>query len=200
MNEINFNFLTKYKNKNEHDILFNPRSDDEMKKATQYKVPIYTYSELCEKAEKTNPVKMLNDMFKKSNNNIILLQDPENMNSGHWLAICKNPVKKEIYFFSTYGGKPDIEKLNWISKNDLKKSKQNINIFNDGLHIFQNNGWEIYYNDFPYQIENDQTAVCGIYTAAFIRSKLNPDEFENENKKLIQNNINPAIYYYKKYF
>ena len=192
--------LTKYHNKREHDIIYKPRDGDEMEKALDHRTPIYKYAELCELARKHGSRSLLAFMFKRSNTNVILLQDPENMNSGHWFSVSRNPRKKEIYFFSTYGGKPDREKLKWISDDDLLQSGQDTNIFNDGLRDCQQHGWEIHYNDFPYQKEGDHTAVCGIYTTAFLRSGENPEEFERETKKLIAKGINPAVFYFDKYF
>ena len=190
----------KYKNLREKRILFEPRSGDEMEHAMQHHVPIYKYSDLCDIARKTGPTGMLAHMFQRSPTNIILLQDPSNMQSGHWISVSRNPKKKEIYFFSTYGGKPDVEKIQWVNEDDLRESGQDINIFNDGLRNLQQHGWEIHYNDFPYQKSGDNTAVCGIYTAAFLRSGQNPDVFERNTKLLARNGINPAIYYYDKYF
>ncbi len=184
----------------EHDIMFKPRSGEEMEEATLNKVPVYTYSELCEMGEKHGPRAMLAQMFKKSNDNIILLQDPKNMNSGHWISVSRNPRKKEIYFFSTYGGKPDAEKVQWMTDDDLLESGQDLNIFNEGLHELQRHGWEIHYNDYQYQKPDDDTATCGIFTAAFLRSGKNPDEFEAETKRIIASGQDPAVVYYRRYF
>ena len=198
---MNEDIFTKYKNQREKDIIYKPRNGEEMQRATLNQTPIYKYSELCSLAKKFRSVtRLLAQMFKRSENNIILLQDPQNMNSGHWISVSRNIPKKQIYFFSTYGGKPDVEKINWVSEDDLIESGQDLNIFNDGLRELQNHGWEIHYNDYPYQKANDKTAVCGIYTAAFIRSGANPDKFEEETLSLVKRGINPAIYYYDKYF
>ena len=194
------NILTKYKDKREHDIIYKPRDGDEMEHAVGNSAPIYKYSDLVELGEKHGANRLLAMMFKRSDNNIILLQDPSNMDSGHWISVSRNPRKKEIYFFSTYGGKPDTEKIRWMSEDDLRESGQLMNIFNDGLRSAQEHGWEIHYNDYPYQKEGDKTAVCGIYTAAFLRSGLNPDEFEKETLNLCKKGINPAIFYFDKYF
>ena len=111
-----------------------------------------------------------------------------------------NRKKRDIYFFSTYGGKPDVEKLQWMKDDDLLESGQDINIFSSGLKSLQDHGWTIHYNDYPYQKPRDNTAFCGIMTAAFINSNQNPDEFEEFNKNLMKKGVNPVIYYYKKYF
>ena len=192
--------LLKFHNRRERDILFSPRSGEEMKEACGRVTPIYLYSDLCRMVKNNSPAQLLARMFKRALNNVILLQDPSNLRSGHWFSVTQNPRKKEIYFFSTYGGKPDVEKVSWVDEDDLRESGQFMNLFNDGLHDAQKHGWKIYYNDFPYQKPDDKTAVCGIYTAAFIRSGCNPDEFEEKTKQLMKEGINPAIYYYDKYF
>lgn len=184
----------------ERSIIYDPRDGDEMENATLHHVPIHKYSDLCRLSEKHGPASMLAHMFRQNDDHIILLQDPSNMDSGHWISVSRNVPKKEIYFFSTYGGKPDIEKLQWMNEDDLKESGQFINIFNEGLRTLQQHGWEIHYNDYPYQKEGDNTAVCGIYTAAFLRSGKNPDEFKKEVMLLKRHGINPAVYYYDKYF
>ena len=183
-----------------HKVKYEPRTGEEMERATLHRVPIYKYSELCKLAEKNGPAAMLANMFKRANDNIILLQDPEKMNSGHWISVSRNLPKKEIYFFSTYGGKPDAEKVAWMSDDDLHASGQTINIFNEGLHAMQDHGWEIHYNDYPYQKPDDATATCGIFTAAFLRSGKNPDEFEAETKRIIRRGEDPAVEYYRRYF
>lgn len=192
--------LHKYKNERERKILFTPRTGTEMEDATLNHTPVYKYSDLCEMGEKHGANRLLANMFKRSNDNIILLQDPDDMSSGHWISVSRKPKRKEIYFFSTYGGKPDAEKIQWISEDDLKESNQFMNIFSDGLRDLQKHGWEIHYNDFPYQKPGDKTAVCGIYTAAFLRSGLNPEEFAKESIRIAKDGKNPAVFYFDKYF
>lgn len=184
----------------EHRIMYEPRSGEEMEYATEHKVPILKYSDLCRYAEKMGPARMLAHLFKQSEDNIVLLQDPSNMNSGHWISVSRNLPKKEIYFFSTYGGKPDIEKMQWMSDDDLIESGQLMNIFNEGLRDLQKHGWEIHYNDHHYQHSGDKTATCGIYTAAFLRSGKNPDEFKAETVAIEKSGRNPAVVYYDRYF
>lgn len=172
-----------------------------MEKATLHRVPIYKYSDLCKLSKKSGgSIRMLGHMFKKSDKNIILLQDPKDMTTGHWISVSRNVPKKEIYFFSTYGGKPDVEKNRWMSDDELKESGQDVNIFNDALRNMQQHGWKIFYNDYPYQKPKDDTATCGIYTAAFLRSGLNPDDFAKITRSLIMRGINPSLYYYHQFF
>lgn len=171
-----------------------------MEQATQHKVPIHLYSDLCKYGMKHGPDRLLAHMFRSNPDHIILLQNPSNMQSGHWISVSCNPQKKEIYFFSTYGGKPDEEKVDWMSEDDLRESGQYLNIFNEGLRNLQRHGWEIHYNDKEYQIPGDKTATCGIYTVAFLRSGKNPDEFEEETMRIKRSGHDPAVEYYRRYF
>lgn len=181
-------------------IIRSARTGEEMIKATLGQAPIHLYSDLCKDAKKHGILRLLAHMFKRSENHIILLQNPQDMSSGHWISISRNLPKKEIYFFSSYGGKPDVEKIAWLDAKDLKRSNQDLNLFNDGFHELQKHGWTIHYNDVPYQVPGDKTATCGIYVAAFIRSGVNPEEFRKQNLALERRGIDPVIYYYKKYF
>ncbi len=110
-------------------------------------------------------------------NNIILYQDPSNMKTGHWVALSIHPETLEIFFFSSYGGKPDVEKMQWVSRKRLIESGQVRNVLNDGLKFFARHGWTIHYNDRPFQVVGDNTATCGVWSVAFLQSGLNPDEF-----------------------
>ena len=182
-----------------NDIIYKPRSGEEVKKASG--APLHLYSDLCRDCEQYGVLQVLNNLFSQSLKHVILLQDPSNMRSGHWFSISMNPKKHEIYFFSTYGGKPDREKNDWVSDESLEKSDQDIDIFNDGLKQFQKQGWTIHYNDHKYQKEGDDTATCGIYTAAFLRSGLNPDEFHKLVERVkATHDEDPAVVFYRKYF
>lgn len=182
-------------------IIYKPRDGDEMTRAS-HGAPIYLYSSLCDVVKRVGIRRALGHMFKANRHSIILLQDPNKMNSGHWMSVSIFPERKEIYYFSTYGGKPDVEKNRWLTEDDQLESGQNTDIFNDGLKEMQQEGWTIHYNDHPYQKEGDDTATCGIYTVAFIRSGLNPDEFYEQTKRLKAQHPNrdPAVDYYHAFF
>ena len=192
--------LRKKLTKEQHKIIYEPRTGEEMENALDNRAPIYKYSELCQLAKKHGPTRLLVHMFSRSNDNVILLQDPSDMSSGHWISVSRNVPKKQIYFFSTYGGKPDAEKVSWMNEDDLRQSGQYLNIFSDGLRDLQKHGWEIHYNDYPYQKAGDNSATCGIFTAAFLRSGKDPDVFHKETLQLEKEGRNPAIVYYNRYF
>lgn len=192
--------LRKKLTKEQHKIIYEPRTGEEMENALDNRAPIYKYSELCQLAKKHGPTRLLVHMFSRSNDNVILLQDPSDMSSGHWISVSRNIPKKQIYFFSTYGGKPDAEKVSWMNEDDLRQSGQYLNIFSDGLRDLQKHGWEIHYNDYPYQKAGDNSATCGIFTAAFLRSGKDPDVFHKETLQLEKEGRNPAIVYYNRYF
>ena len=125
-------------------------------------------------------------------NNIILLQNPSKMNSGHWIGLSIHPEERKMYFFSSYGGRPDEEKNMWLTPYSRWSSGQYRNVLNDGMKYFAQRGWEIHYNDKHFQIEGDDTATCGIWTVAFLRSGQDPDKFATRRKR--------AEDYYRQYF
>ena len=180
------------------DVYFKPRSGGELTYATRGKVPIYLYSELCNTARQLGSSRLLLDnLFSKHKKIIILLQHPDNPMSGHWIGLNFKPEKGEIYFFSSYGGLPDREKLEWMNPSILAKTGQDINILNDGLKSYAfDDGYVIHYNDVPYQKVGDDSATCGIWLAAFLNSDMNPDQFLEYNRK-----FRMSFYdYFVKYF
>lgn len=178
-----------------NEILKNPRTGEEVQKATGG-VPIRLYSDVCRYMKQIGPVKTLMRILSPKLKCIILLQNPKKMNSGHWISVSMNPGKNEIYFFSSYGGKPDEEKNKWLDIDGRLKSEQEVNPLNDALKQMTRYGWKVYYNDFPYQKTGDKTATCGIWVSAFLNSNLNPDEFAvYTNEKGLN-----ALDYYNLYF
>lgn len=103
---------------------------------------------------------------------------------GHWVGIRVVPELREAYFFSSYGNKPDVE-LNLLSKTQRQKSGQAMNVFNDYLKRLFQQGWTVYYNDYPYQQRGDGTATCGRWLAKFLKSGMNPDEFEDRMRHFL---------------
>lgn len=163
------------------EILYKPRTGQEVVDACLVPVRIYLYSDLVDKMKRAgDATAVLYDMCRQCKNNLILVQDPKKMNSGHWTALTFHPENRSIYFFSSYGGRPDEEKNMWIPKADLLRSGQDANIFNDGLRdMMRKQKWVIHYSQYPYQRVGDNTATCGIWCAAFMSTKLNPDEFHD---------------------
>lgn len=165
-------------------IYSTPRTGDEMQRAIipaedGRTIPIHKYSEICQMMGEFGPMKTIKELYRRGGEkHLILLQNPENMNSGHWISLTILPRSHRIFFFSSYGGKPDEEKNRWLDRMARIASGQDRNPLNDGLKELHNRGWAIHYNDFPYQIEGDGSATCGIWTAAFLNMNLTPDEFE----------------------
>lgn len=179
------------------DIIYRPKKGDEVRQATFSHPPIYLYSELVSRMRRDGAVKVLYDMLHENNDSLILVQDPRNPRSGHWTCLSFHPKNRSVYFFSSYGGKPDVEKNTWIPASDLAKSGQNLDVFNDGLkQLMLQYGWTIHYNQYQYQKIGDDTATCGIWCAAFLNSRLNPDEFYQYVK---YGGYDPTVFY-KLYF
>lgn len=175
------------------DILYKPKTGDQVRAATFTHPPIYLYSELVQKMKQKGAASVLYDMERRNLNSLILVQDPKNPKSGHWTCLSFHPEKKQIYFFSSYGGKPDAEKNQWLPPSGLMTSGQDLNVFNDGLKtLMTRDGWEIHYSQYPYQVVGDNTATCGIWCAAFMNSGLNPDEF---NAYVRYGGYDPLVFY-----
>lgn len=177
-------------------ILYKPRSGEEVSESCGG-APIYLYSDLARAMRKEGAVNVILQLMSRSLKNFILVQDPDNMLSGHWTGLEFNPPEREIYFFSSYGGKPDEEKRKWLPKKARVKSGQNLDVLNDGLKEFAKGGWTIHYSQYPYQKPGDDTATCGIWTSAFMNSGLDPDEFHEQTKR---HKRAPEDYYYNRYF
>ena len=160
------------------EIIFKPKTGEQVRRATRSHPPIYLYSELVQKMKREGALNVLFEMGDRNLDSLILVQDPKNPKSGHWTSLSFHPKTKEVFFFSSYGGKPDVEKNQWIPLSDLLQSGQDLNVFNDGLkQLMRDYNWTVHYNQYPYQRIGDKTATCGIWCAAFMNSGLNPDEF-----------------------
>lgn len=178
-----------------NEVIKNPRTGAELMRACPG-TPIYLYSKICERVKEVGISQTLAEMFGRSPRCFVLLQNPDNMDSGHWLALSIHPISREIYFFSSYGGKPDAEKDAWVEDNEQRRSGQELDVFNDGLKEMCKLGWTIHYNDHPYQWEGDRTATCGIWAAAFLRLNMNPDDFYFYTMRYHLN----ALDYYRSFF
>lgn len=160
-------------------FIYHPRRGDEVLRAAPRGTKIYLYSDLCRDPRSARDI-----VLSLGRNSLILVQDPDDMKTGHWTSLSIHPERKEIYFFSSYGGMPDKEKIQWVRRSKLIRSGQIRNVLNDGLKALAMEGWVIHYNDYPYQHVGDRTATCGIWATAFMNSRKNPDEFENSHRPL----------------
>lgn len=175
------------------DIFYKPKTGEQVRAATFSNPPIYLYSELVKMMREKGAANVLYAMMRRNHDSLILVQDPKNLRSGHWTSLSFHPDKKEVYFFSSYGGKPDAEKNEWLPASGLFSSGQDLNVFNDGLKtLMKRDGWEVHYNQYPYQVVGDNTATCGIWCAAFMNSRLNPDEF---NRYVKYGGYDPIVFY-----
>ena len=165
-----------------NDVYRRPRTGEEMQHAVRLpgrkKVPIIMFSDICRMMSEYGPKRTIAELYRQYGGKIlILLQDPRKMNCGHWVSLTIIPASRTIYFFSSYGGKPDEEKNRWLDYEDRRRSGQVQNPLNDGLKQLHQEGWFIHYNDHPYQREGDGSATCGIWTAGFLNLDMDPDVF-----------------------
>lgn len=185
------------KRENYMKILYYPKTGEQVRNAIHTHPPIYLYSDLVKRMRAFGAADVLYQMGARNVDSLILVQDPKNPRSGHWTCLSFHPEKRQIYFFSSYGGKPDAEKNQWLPQDGLLRSGQDLDVFNDGLKtLMLRDNWEIHYNQYPYQVVGDQTATCGIWCAGFLNSRLNPDEF---NTYIKYGGYDP-ITFYRMYF
>ena len=119
----------------------------------------------------------------------------EHWKSGsHWVAMYGDLDKNQLYFFDSYGKKPDkrVRTLakriaKWMYKKDCKKCKDvsdSESVMNsvNAKNTFKNKV-EVDYNHNRHQYKNSE---CGVYSMNFIIRLLNGESFKNitENKTL----------------
>tara|TARA_Y100000992_G_scaffold301721_1_gene273383 strand:+ start:1856 stop:2767 length:912 start_codon:yes stop_codon:yes gene_type:complete len=119
----------------------------------------------------------------------------EHWKSGsHWVAMYGDLNKNQLYFFDSYGKKPDkrVRTLakriaKWMYKKDCKKCKDisdSESVMNsaNAKDTFKNKV-EVDYNHNRHQYKNSE---CGVYSMNFIIRLLNGESFKNitENKTL----------------
>lgn len=151
---------------------YRPLSGEEVLRASPKGTKLYLYQDLA-----LDPRPAEDIVLSLGRNVIVLYQDPDNLQKGHWVSLKIKPEKREIYFFSSYGGMPDREKNTWVPHRKLVRTFQDRNVLNDGLKQLMIRGWTIHYNDFPFQRVGDKTATCGLWSSAFLKSDVNPDVF-----------------------
>ena len=99
-------------------------------------------------------------------------------NVGHW--VCVRRINNEIYYFDSYGGKPDTP-LSW-SKNTNKLLGQGQPFLTE---LFKKSPIPVYINTVKYQNMNrPDITTCGLWCVAFIKSELDLNLFKKWIDKL----------------
>ena len=120
-----------------------PLSDADIRKALGSDIRIITNREL-------GSLRRVDDLF-DSQGRAILLYTPEDPTSGHWVCLMKR--KDGIYFWDSYGDKPDIAAYLGDQPPLLTQ-------------ILSHAGVPIHYNTHKYQKSGGSVATCGRWCIA----------------------------------
>lgn len=103
-----------------------------------------------------------------------------NSTYGHYCALTKDMKNKTIYFFDSYGEKPDQQKP-LMNRNELYQGEGEENTLVKYLLKQKLYGWNIDYNNKPIQSYANNSATCGRWSLLrTVFSFLTNDEFVNE--------------------
>lgn len=103
------------------------------------------------------------DFLKKGEVVYILYEAEEN--SGHWVAMCRSAKPDSIYYFDSYGNKPDVP-LTWVDKKTNERLGQGKPTL---TNMFKITKIPVYYNNYEYQDKDDkQMATCGRFATSFL--------------------------------
>ena len=140
------------------------------------------------------------DMIKDGKNKfgMVINLDTHDKGGSHWVGLFSNLVKKQLYFFDSYGEKPErliknfMEKVaSWMNK------KYNLNNKSEG-ELFDNTGLDVKYNKVRHQYKNSE---CGVYSMNFIIRLLRGEGFNEISKsKVIDDQMNQCreVYFSQK--
>lgn len=124
----------------------------------------------------------------------------EHWQSGsHWVALYADLIKNHIYYFDSYGTKPNKRVIKfmlkiaiWCYNRNLINNYNNINYnmknFLKNIKNKYNDALDIRYNKFRHQYKNSE---CGVYSINFILRLLKGDTFDQiTNERTNDDNIN----------
>jgi hypothetical protein len=124
--------------------------------------------------------------FEKLKNNgkyrlgTVINLDKHTGNGTHWVSLYMNIKEKQIYFFDSYGFKPEKEIREFIAKwaNYMSKSDK----YTATNCLTEKGDIDIKWNQ---QRHQRGASECGVYSISFILRLLNGEKFENINNKVI---------------
>lgn len=141
------------------------------------------------------------DRLLKDNKNrlgMVINLDTHDKSGSHWVGLYSDLKKKQIYFFDSYGHKPEKKIQKFMNR--LKKwMNKTYGINNDSEgKLFSSEDIDIRYNKKRHQYKNSE---CGVYSMNFIIRLLRGEGFSKiENSRVIDDEINKCrkVYFSKK--
>jgi hypothetical protein len=153
-------------------------------------------------AELSNEVSKLNFNKLKKNNKckigVVFNLDKHYQGGSHWVALYSDLNKKQIYFFDSYGMKPNKEIKELMAKiaNYLSggNSYTASNILKEQNKYIGGSTIDIRYNTMEHQKGGSE---CGVYSISFILRLLNGEPFDNIiGKRVPDEKVNKCRRYY----
>jgi hypothetical protein len=158
-------------------------------------VPI-DFAELSNNVSRVNFNTLKNN--KKSKIGVVFNLDKHYQGGSHWVALYTDLNKKQIYFFDSYGIKPNKEIKEFMAKiaNYLTNSKTYTasNILKEQNKYSGGSTIDIRYNTMEHQKGGSE---CGVYSISFILRLLNGEPFDNIiGKRVPDEKVNKCRKYY----
>ena len=127
--------------------------------------------------------KNINSLFENEDRLIIFYPNYESNDAvfGHYCALIKGK-NNVIYFFDSYGGRPDIDqkKFSGRYRKDLYEEKEN-----SLIALLINSGCAVDYSNYKLQSRNPKVATCGRWCLTrCAMANLNNDQFADYIKKV----------------
>ena len=141
--------------------------------------PILLYSDITR-----NPEGFISDLLMHQRA-IVLVRTSERQ--GHWVALTLNLPQRKAYFFSSFGTRPDEDKMRYVKPQVSKQLGQSMNLMSRILRDYfkTDHNLEIHYNQYRYQDPEDYTdESCGLWCVLFINMGLDEDKFNDFVKQL----------------
>jgi len=144
----------------------------------------------------------LDKLYKKKKTKLgMVINLDEHWQSGsHWVALYADILNNQIYYFDSYGMRPEKRVCNFVKKialwcynRNIKNNKNKINYDTESQFMkkYKNkyeNLMDIRYNQTRHQYKNSE---CGVYSVNFILRLLKGDTFDKiSNIPVADDNIN----------
>ena len=156
----------------------------------------YDFEKIKMGFEELNFDEMVRD--NKNKFGMVINLDTHDKSGSHWVGLYSDLKKKQIYFFDSYGQKPEKLIKNFMERiARWMTSKYKLNNSSEG-ELFDSNGIDVKYNNIRHQYKNSE---CGVYSMNFIIRLLRGEGFIKISKsKVIDDEINKcrAVYFSKK--
>jgi len=174
------------------DLLTVPLSPTQLKTLWRLKMPssaghiqVLDYDEIIK-------MNNINQVLKDDDRVIIYYPNYQSSQGLYGHYCCLTRKGDTLYFFDSYGGKPDIEQKKYAGdqRKELYQEEENTLI-----RLFLNSDYKVDYSDYKLQSDKGNISTCGRWCLLrCAMSHLTNDEFYQEIKRLCKKNkISPDL-------